>query len=107
MIVTSEHQVRARIAGACRVPRVSTRLDRLMAHQLAWVDSAGLMTADEVRAVWEAAVWEAAVSGVRVDLRATLPLALLAASGAGYGDGYGFGDGHGAGYGDGFGDGYG
>src|SRR5690606_18728953 len=108
MIVTREHQVRARIAGACRVPREGTRLDRLTREQLAWVDRAALLTAAEARAVWEAAV-----SGVRVDLRATLPLALLAASGAGDGDGYGFGDGYGDGdgsghgYGHGHGDGYG
>lgn len=101
--VTREHQVRARAAGACRVPREGTRLDRLRAEQLAWADYTGLLTEAEARAVWEAAV-----SGVRMDLRATPPLALLARSGSGYGSGLGYGYGSclGSGYGYGHGDGY-
>ena len=99
MIVTREHQVRTRIAGACRVPRVGTRLDRLPAHQIAWVDRVGLLTAEEVRAVWDAAL---AAVDVRLDMRGPLPLALLAASAAGYGYGYGYGSGSGYGYGYGY-----
>jgi len=96
--VTREHQVRARAAGACRVPREGTRLDRLRAEQMAWADDAGLLTAEEARAVWEAAV-----SGMRMDLRATPPLALLARSGCGDGSCLGSGYGHGLGYGYGWG----
>src|SRR5690606_17277606 len=92
--VTREHQVRARVAGACRAPRAGTRLDRLTAEQLAWVERVGLLTAEEARAVWEAA--RAAVD-VRLGVRGPLPLALLAASGDGYGDGYGYGSGYGSG----------
>ena len=89
LIVTKEIAVKALLFGACRIPKIGSKIEEYSQSDLIWAERLGIKLKE--------LLWIKSVDG--------------SGDGSGYGSGdgsgYGYGDGSGSGYGDGYGYGYG